>query len=69
MPAEVADCRPEPLVPRLESPDVLGEVIDLALLLIRVGRAVECVTAEGVFEESEESARPLQIGLVDQPGH
>jgi hypothetical protein len=39
------------------------------LLLVRVGRAVECVAAESFFKEPEESARPLEVSLIDPPGH
>jgi hypothetical protein len=46
MPAQVARFCLEPLVLRLELPDLLGEGVDGALLLVRVWRAVECVAAE-----------------------
>jgi hypothetical protein len=69
MPAQIAGLSLEPLVLRLELSDLLGEGVDGALLPVRVWRAVECVAAEGVFKEPEESARPLQVGLVNQPRH
>ena len=43
--------------------------VDGALLLVRLGQPVEGVAAEGIFEESEESARPLKVSLVNPPGH
>jgi hypothetical protein len=69
MSAQVTHFGLEPLVPRLELPDLLGEGIDSALLLVGVGRAVECVATESLFEEPEQSARPLQVGLINPPRH
>ena len=59
MPAQVARFSLEPLVLRLELPDLLGEGVDGALLLVWLGRPVECVAAEGVFKEPKECARTL----------
>jgi hypothetical protein len=69
MPAQVADFCLQPLVLRLELLDLLGEGVDNALLLVRVGRAVECVAAEGIFKEPEESTRPMKVSLVNPPRH
>jgi hypothetical protein len=46
MPLEFADLGPEPFDPRLEPPDLLREVVDLALLHVGVGRAVERLPPE-----------------------
>jgi hypothetical protein len=43
---EVADLSLEPLVARLEPPDLLGEVVDLALLQVGVRRPVERLPPE-----------------------
>jgi hypothetical protein len=69
MPTQVARFGLEPPDLRHELLDLLGEGVDGALLLVRLGRPVEGVAAEGVFKESEESARPLKVGLVNPPGH
>jgi hypothetical protein len=69
MPAQIARFGLEPPDLRLELPDLLGEGVDGALLLVRLGRPVEGMAAEGIFKESEESARPLQVSLVDPPRH
>jgi hypothetical protein len=48
--AQVADFCLQPLVLRLELPNLLGEGVDSALLLVEVGRAVEGVATEGLFK-------------------
>jgi hypothetical protein len=48
--------------------DLLGQGVDGALLLVKVWRAVECVAAEGIFKEPEESTRPLKVSLVNPLG-
>jgi hypothetical protein len=45
-PHQAADLRLEPLVARLEPPDLLGEVIGLALLHVGVWRPVERLPPE-----------------------
>jgi hypothetical protein len=50
-------------------PDLLGEGVDSALLLVEVGRAVEGMATECLFKELEERVRPTEVGLVDLPGH
>ena len=69
MPAQVAGLSLQPLDLRFELCDVFGQGVDGALLLVRVWRAIECVAAEGVLKESEESVRPLQVSLIDPPRH
>lgn len=59
----------EPFVARLETADLLGESVDLALLQVGVWRPVERLPTESFFKEPEEIARPLQPSLVDLKGH
>jgi hypothetical protein len=54
---------------RLELDDVRRQVINRPLLLVRIGLTLEGLPPKGRFKEPEEGARPLQIGLVDLPGH
>src|ERR1043165_2616732 len=69
MPLEFADLGLKPLVARLELPDLLGEVLDLALLHVWVGRSVESLPPESLFKEPEERARPLEPSLIDLKSH
>ena len=69
MPAQVANLRLQPPDLRLEPSDLVGEGVDGALLLVRLRRAVERLPAKGFFKEPEERRRPLQVALVDPPGH
>jgi hypothetical protein len=68
-PHQIADLGLEPLVARLEPPDLLREVIDSALLHVGVWRSVESLPPEYIFKEPEESARPLEPSLIDLEGH
>ena len=69
MTPQIANLCLQPPDLRLEACDVFREGVDGALLLIWLGRPVECVAAESFFKEPEEGVRPLQVGLVDPPGH
>jgi hypothetical protein len=69
MPAQITNLSLQPPDLRLELPDLLGEGVDGVLLMVRVGRPVKSLLPEGFFEEPEESAWPLQVGLVDPPRH
>src|ERR1051326_7375741 len=48
---------------------MLGERVDLALLLVRIGRAVESLSGESFFKEPEECVWPLKPSLVDLKSH
>jgi hypothetical protein len=60
MPAQVARFGPEPLVLRLELPDLLGEGVDSALLLVEVGRAVEGVGPNASSKSLKSACGPLR---------
>lgn len=69
MVAQLADLRLQLLDLRREPRDVVGQRVDGALLLIRVGWTVECLPPKGRFKEPEEGARPTEVGLIDLPRH
>jgi hypothetical protein len=69
MPLEFPDLGPELLDLRLEAPELLGERLDGALLLVRVGRPVESLPPEIFFKEPEECVWPLEPSLMDMKGH
>lgn len=69
VPTQVANLSLQPPDLRLELPDLIGECVDGALLLVRLGRAVDGVAAEGVFKEPEERVGTLQVSLVNPPRH
>ena len=65
--AQLADLRPYPPDLRLKPPDLVGEGVDGALLLVTFGRAAEGVALKDFFKELDESARPAQVSLIDPP--
>jgi hypothetical protein len=48
---------------------MLGQGLDLPLLLVGIGRTAERRLPKGRFKEREEGARANQVGLIDLPGH
>jgi hypothetical protein len=59
-PTQLADLSAQLLDLRREPGDVRREVIDVALLLVRVGRAMQSLSAEGIFKEPNRACGPLR---------
>jgi hypothetical protein len=48
---------------------VLGQGLDLPLLLVWVRRAVESILAKGFLKQTKEGVRPMHVGLINLPMH